>query len=296
MLVEAVQGFNDEHVALARFDGAQPVFYVEASGAPTLTMLKQAYDAQDEVGSYGKFESALRAHMQDGVQKRLSGGSQGRVLNGAMVWGQLAGNIGYIGISRMGEFSDNADTATDLAAIRAEMDRAIAGLANTKAVIVDVAINDGGYDLVSAEIAGSFADRRPAFTVRQRRPQGRTPSEWFVEPKGGAQYRKPVYLLTTDRTVSAGDTLALMMRELPNVTQVGQPTSGSMSNKLLKSLPGNFVVSLSNESYIDPRGNLYEGRGVPPKLALPVFSAGDPASLFGGHDAALERLIALAKR
>ncbi len=297
VLVEAIRGFNDEHVAVARFDGAQPVFYAEASGTPTLTMLKQAYGAQHEVDSYGEFESAWRANMQASIQARLSGGSHGRVLNGAMVWGQLAGNIGYIGISKMAEFSDNANTATDLAAIRAEMDRAIAGLANTKAIIVDVAVNDGGYDLVSAEIAGSFADqRRPAFTVRQRRPQGRAPSEWFIEPKGGVQYKRPVYLLTTDRTVSAGDTLALMMRELPNVTHVGQPSSGSMSNKLVKSLPGNFMVSLSNESYVDPRGNLYEGRGIPPKLALPVFVPGDPASLFGGYDAALDRLIALANR
>ena len=127
-------------------------------------------------------------------------------------------------------------------------------------------------------------------------PQGRQPQQWFVEPKGPRQYRKPVYLLTTDRTISAGDSLTLMMREIPHVTHVGQPTSGSMSDKLEKSLPGNFAISLSNESYVDPRGVLYEGRGIPPKVALQVFDPSDPASLTTGHAAAIDKVLSLITR
>jgi carboxyl-terminal processing protease len=207
------------------------------------------------------------------------------------------GSLEDFQLSQLAGFAEDSTPTVDLRLIRAEMDRAISALADTRAMIVDIAGNNGGYDEVSAEVASRFADaRRAAFTVRQHRPQGRQPQQWFVEPKGPRQYRKPVYLLTTDRTISAGDSLTLMMREIPHVTHVGQPTSGSMSDMLPKSLPGHFVVSISNESYVDPRGVLYEGRGIPPKLPLQVFDPADPATLFTGHEAAIDQLLALIAR
>lgn len=294
LLVEALSGFHDEHVSLLRLQGDVPVFAFDGGGGPTLAALHAAFERQSEEPSFGAFEAQWRRGLQSAMAARLTGGGAGRVLNGAMAWGRLPGNVGYIELSRMEGFSDDANTASDLKLVREEMDRAVAALADTRALIFDVAVNDGGYDVVSAEVAGRFADRRrPAFTVRQHRGQGRPDQSWFVEPKGPRQYLKPVYLLTTDRTVSAGDSLALMMRALPHVAQVGQPTSGSISNKLVKSLPGEFIVSFSNERYIDPQGVLYEGRGVPPKVALQVFDPSDAASLRSGHGAAIDRLLGL---
>lgn len=295
LLVEALSGFHDEHISLLRLQDDEPVFAFDGGGSPTLTALHEAFDRQSTEPSFGEFEAQWRRGLQAAMAARLTEGSAGRVLNGAMVWGRLPGNVGYIELSRMEGFSDDANTASDLQLVREEIDRAVAALADTQALIVDIAVNDGGYDVVSAEVAGRFADRRrPAFTVRQHRSQGRPDQSWFVEPKGPRQYLKPVYLLTTDRTVSAGDSLALMMRALPHVIQVGQPTSGSISNKLVKSLPGEFIVSFSNESYIDPNGMLYEGRGVPPRVALQVFDPLDPASLRLGHGQAIDQVVALS--
>jgi carboxyl-terminal processing protease len=294
VLAEAIRDFNDAHVSLIRFQGDQPVFQIDAANGPTLALLRRAFAEQSETASFDAFEAQWRQSLQGAVSRRLTGGSHGRVLNGAMVWGSLPGNIGYIELSRMADFSEQARTASDLELIRAEIDRAIAALAGTRALIFDIAVNDGGYDVVGAEVAGRFADsRRPAFHVRQHRPEGRPDQQWFVEPKGPLQYLKPVYLLTTDRTVSAGDSLALMMRQLPHVTLVGQPTSGSISNKLVKSLPGDFMVTFSNESYVDPQGVLYEGRGVPPDVPLQVFKPLEPASLYTGHGAAIDRVMGL---
>jgi len=294
VLVESLHDLNDEHVSLLRFTGDEPVFQFDAANSPTLKTLRDAFARQSAISSFAEFDAQWRQSQQASIAAHLIGGSEGRVLNGAMVWGKLPGNIGYIEMSRMEGFSDDANTASDLRLVRAEMDRAIAQLSDTQALIVDVAINDGGYDVVSAEVAGRFADiRRQAFTVHQHRSQGRPSQAWFVEPKGPHQYLHPVYLLTTDLTVSAGDSLALMMRVLPHVTQIGQPTSGSISNKLVKSLPGDFMVSFSNESYVDPKGFLYEGLGVPPKVMLQVFNPLDPASLSTGHGTAIDQVTAL---
>lgn len=296
VLVDALHDFNDEHVTLIRSRGDDETFEFSASNTPTMRMLKQAFSQQHDILDPADFEDSWKNALHESMRSSLAGGSNGRVLNGAMIWGKLPGNIGYIEISRMFGFAQGANLGKDVELIRAEMDRAILGLADAKAIIVDIAVNDGGYDHVSAEIAGSFADmRRLAFTVRQHRPQGREAQSWFIEPKGPRQYLKPVYLLTTDRTVSAGDTLTLMMRELPHVTHIGQATSGSMSDKLDKSLPGNFTVSLSNEIYADPRGVVYEGRGIPPKVPLVVFDPADPSSLYSGHDNAINKLIEIIR-
>jgi carboxyl-terminal processing protease len=298
VLASALSVLDDYHVSLSRYQQDELTSWSSPANAPTLRLERQAFAQQSVVSSVGEFQAQWRHGMQQAVSRRLVGGSNGRVLNNSMVWGRLPGNVGYIELSQLSSFSDKETPASDLRLIRAEMDRAIAALADTRAIIVDIAVNDGGYDWVSAEVAGRFADtRRPAFSVQRHRSEGRPAEQWFVEPRGPRQYLKPVYLLTTDRTVSAGDTLTLMMRELPHVTHVGQPTSGSISDMLNKPLPGGrFAVSLSFESYFDPRGVLYEGRGIPPKLPLQVFDPADPATLFTGHEAAIDQLLALIAR
>ncbi len=295
VLLKAIKGFNDHHLSLMHFDAkGERDFYADSAATPTILMLKQAFAAQTEVTDFDEFEAAWHDQRRQALAPQISGGSKGRVLNGAMVWGKLDGNIGYIEVARLAGFSEAGNAASDIQLIRAEMDRALSALAETKAIIVDIAVNDGGYDHVSAELAGSFADRRrAAFSVEQHRPQGRVTQQWFVEPRGAKQYLKPVYLLTSDRTVSAGDTLTLFMRELPHVTHVGQPTSGAMSNMLPKSLPGNFLITLSNEKYRDPRGELFEGRGIPPKVKLQVFDPTVADSLMTGHAKAMAALLAM---
>ncbi|MCV2363614.1 S41 family peptidase [Paucibacter sp. DJ1R-11] len=300
VLEEALEGFNDHHVSLIRFDAQGEVLhYSDSARTPTLLLLNQAFLAQNEVADLDSFSAQWQQHLWTQAGLRLSernGGDTAELLNGALQWGKLPGNVGYIALSRLSEFAEGSNGHQDVALIRAAMDRALLALADTKAMIVDIAVNDGGYDLVSAEVASSFADqRRATFSTTARRPEGRAPREWFIAPKGAKPYLKPVYLLTSDRTVSAGDTLALMMRTLPHVTQVGQATSGSMSDKLGKTLPGNFLVTLSHERSVDPQGVSYEVKGVPPKLALAVFDPKNPASLFSGHAAALDRVLAMIR-
>lgn len=296
VLTEALHDFNDYHVTLYRYKGDESIdalgTFLGTGNTPTMQMLRQAFAQQSEILSLDDFDAQWKERMRASMRPHLIPQGGTHALNDSMVWGTLPGNIGYVQLSRLAGFVEEDSPVADLKAIRAEMDKVIAALADTKAIILDIAVNDGGYDEFSAEVAGRFADRRRlAFTVQQHRPQGKKGEAWYVEPKGERQYLKPVYLLTTDRTVSAGDSLTLMMRELPHVTHVGQRTSGSMSDRLVKALPGNFGVGLSNESYFDAKGVLYEGRGIPPKVDLQVFYPSDPASLYTGHEAAIGKIM-----
>lgn len=295
VLTEALKDFNDVHTALIRWRDGMPSYALLSGNKPTVQLLRRAFEAQSKITDFLEFQASWKARVQQDLAPRLQGGSAGRVLGGTMTWGRLPGNVGYIEIGSMAEFSEPFDAHTDLALVRAEMDRALAALADTRALVVDVSLNTlGGLDQVSAEIAGSFTRNRVlGFTKQAHRPEGRPEQSWYVETKGVSTYTKPVYVLTSDLTVSAAETFTLMMRALPHVTLVGQPTSGSLSNALVKPLPGNFYVSLSNEVYRDPAGVAFEVSGIPPRIALPVFDPADPETLTTGHGRAIDRLLTM---
>ncbi|UXY15310.1 S41 family peptidase [Chitiniphilus purpureus] len=298
VLSEALGGFKDEHVALIQLDGNGARYRFIGGDTPTLRMLKAEAEAEAEAphadgDALLALEQRWRAQLQERVVKRLEQGSAVRAFGDGLIWGRLPGNVGYLAIGRLSEFRQGNDLRADVEAAGQEVDRVLAALADTKAMIVDVSLLlEGGHDAVGLEIAGRFADqRRLAFTKIAHRPQGVDAQSWYIAPKGERQYRKPVYLLTSDRTVSAGDTFALAMRELPQVTLVGQPTSGALSNALTKRLPGNFAVVFANEIYRDARGEVFEVRGVPPALPMTLFDPARPASLYTGHEEALSALL-----
>lgn len=294
VLSEAIKDFNDVHTALIRSHRGMLHYAFLSGKKPTTKLLRKAFEAQQEISDFLTFQEVWKAGVREQLTPILKDGS-GPVLGGTMVWGRLPGNVGYMEIGSMSEFSSPYSAKTDIAMARAEMDRALAALSDTRALIVDVSLNSlGGLDQVSAELAGSFARMRLlGFTKQAHRPQGRSEQSWYVEPKGTEPYIKPVYLLTSDLTVSAAETFTLMMRALPQVIQVGQTTAGSLSNSLVKPLPGNFFISLSNEVYRDSAGVAFEATGIPPRTNLMVFDPSDPAALETGHRRAIDRLLSI---
>ncbi len=118
----------------------------------------------------------------------------------------------------------------------------------------------------------------------------RTPQPVFIEPRSSLSFAGPVYVLTSDVTVSAAEVLTLSLRALPNVTHVGSKTHGALSDVLEKKLPNGWRVTLSNEVYLDHEGVSWEGRGIPPEHEWQVFDLTNP---FSGHLRSVERIIAL---
>jgi carboxyl-terminal processing protease len=295
VLAGALQGFNDAHTNLFATTGA-PLAFNAGGESPTLTAMGAAFQAQTALPDFGAFVAAWTQSLDQQVAARLTGGS-GPVLNGLVTWGRLPGNVGYLRVTAMDAYTGagvpGSQALANMALIGAEVDRALAQLADTRAMILDVAHNGGGEDAVSWEIAGRFTDRkRLAFTARFHRPQGMGDDVWTIEPRGPKQYLKPVYLLTSDLTASAAEGFTLMMRALPNVVHSGQSTQGVFSEVVPKHLPGGrFAVTLSTERIVDAAGQLFEGRGIPPTLPVPLFDPAAPETLLTGHAAAIDQLL-----
>lgn len=191
------------------------------------------------------------------------------------VWyGELKGKIGYVVVFAMGGFEDDDVTMQDNAASAHKVFQEIAhAFKDMRGVIVDLRTNQGGYDTVSLELAGLFAARSgTAFTKRAHRAA--TPAYAVsLSPTAPLRLTKPVAVLVSEHTVSAGETATVAFRTLPNATLIGQPTQGALSDVLEKKLPNGWTFTLSNEVFAMAEGTIPEGPGVAPHIATQAPAA-----------------------
>jgi C-terminal processing protease CtpA/Prc len=78
--------------------------------------------------------------------------------------------------------------------------------------------------------------------------------------------------MTSASTSSAAETFAMSMRQRANTTLVGEATAGGFSDGLDKVLPHGTEFSLSNEFYLTPDNEEFEGVGVPVDIEQAFFT------------------------
>jgi carboxyl-terminal processing protease len=130
----------------------------------------------------------------------------------------------------------------------------------------------GGNDEFAYEVADRFAEKKSIGMFKKNRKGGYEDfgeaETWYLEPKGKPNFLKPVIVLTNDKTVSAGDVFALIMKELPNVKIIGENTRGIYSDMYGFELPNKWLVSLSNQRYYNAKMICYEGSGTPVDITV----------------------------
>ncbi|MCF0064773.1 S41 family peptidase [Dyadobacter sp. LJ419] len=195
-------------------------------------------------------------------------------------YGKLSADIGYI---HVGSFQDK------FSVYEKSIDKAINALSSTKGIVFDIRDHKGGSDHVSKYIAGRFAKSKKLFMTSKKRngprhDQFEAALNWYVEPTGKTQYTKPVILLTTATTVSAGETFTFAMRENDNVTHLGTTTAGAFSDVIAHQLPNGWIITVGIGDYRGSDGKSYEGRGIMPK----IISENQKSDVLNGVDKTLE--------
>ena len=290
---ELLLPLRDAHIKIeATIEGEELVY----DGNPGKTDLaitawaeRTGTDPQKAVGLF------RRSYWFDDIRDGLLGGVGTITANGRIQYGMAAPDIGYLAVVSMGGFvNGEADTAREeLKVLDLAMDGALSLFEekHARAVILDLSLNTGGYDFVGLAVAERFAaERQLAFLRRAGDEPAGKDFAIYVEPSGGRRFTGSVYVLTSDLTKSAGEVAVLALRALANVTHVGERTRGAFSTVLTKHLPNGWVLSLSNEIYTDAAGVLWEGQGVEPEVAIPIF---DPANPLVGHRGAVRAVMEL---
>lgn len=279
VMAELLRGIDDLHTILVGdVDGRE--FEIQGQRGAHFNRLRQRFEQQPHRELFLDWLQSWIAEERTQADAQLLPGSRRSALDGRVVWGRLPGGVGYLAVTAMGGYGDSDEA--NRAAAGGAVDQALAELQDTRSLVFDIAHNLGGLDVVSAEIAARFADReRLAYRKHPYANPRVQPQPLRVAPAGQSRYLKPVYLLTSEFTCSAGETFTMMMRALPQVTQVGQPTQGIFSDGLAKFLPNGWTLSLSNEVYRDASGESYEARGLPPAMSLAVYPARASAGSYG---------------
>lgn len=234
------------------------------------------------------------ARLQPFVCKEFLNNASKTAGNGAINWGFVEPDIGYLNVLKLFGLADThvSRTATtlphyrydharmleqDLQALESILDQVMTDFARARAIILDIRINGGGFDRLGMAIANRFcAADTLGFTKEGRCGDGFMAAQHFhINPTSRPSFQGPVYVLTSARTASAGEILTLCMRALPDVTLVGEPTTGILSDNLAKTLPNGWVTSISNEIYRAHDGEIFEKSGVPVDVPVRVFQSGN---------------------
>lgn len=229
-----------------------------------------------------------------------------------LTWGLLREDLAYLRVNSMDPSGDDStsdsssDSDTDLnpseldvsiaRALDTALDDAMQSLLGSGALVLDVRLNEGGWDVFAMHIAARFAEKESiAFSKyawrRDKKDAKTSASETWLKPSPEFLPRwpvdRPVLLLLSGATCSAAEVFALTMRGLHNCHCIGEPTCGSFSDEMEHRLSNGWRYTLSNEVYTAPDGRVFEACGVPVDLFVPQFSCTD-------KDQTLDLLVARA--
>jgi len=185
------------------------------------------------------------------------------------------------------------------------MDKILEEISGTKACILDIRFNGGGFDGVGMEIVKSFAQQEGiAFVKNTRLGEGFTrPQSIEIQPMAHA-YSRPLFLLTSYQSASAAESFSMAMKALsPDLQIIGSPTNGIFSDMIEKKLPNGWDYALSTEVYANTNGVNYEGKGIQPDYAIEYKKKGywfydqiKTETLLHKKDTAIDKVLKLLKQ
>lgn len=260
---------NDNHLNLYPTNGTLPVFpggvLRYEDGNLTILKVQEDYDLE--------------------VAKKYTTDYQQVTEN--IGYGKLPNNLYYINLKGTDGLKD----------VEKQMEKITSAIANAHGVVVDIRGFYGGYDPVSQYIAGCFATSKKTYMTTRKRngPKHTDFTEtltWEASPNTSKPYTKPVLLLTSRFTQSAGETFELAMKQFEHVKTLGDTTAGSFSDNPNFDLYNGWMFSVSVGDYRASDGKSYEGIG----LAPDTFAKTTKDELLNGKDSTLEKAIELLSK
>jgi C-terminal processing protease CtpA/Prc len=196
----------------------------------------------------------------------------------------LEGNVGLLDLRAFGP--------AELRPVRDAVAAAMDSLAGTGALIIDLRRNTGGDPGMVQLLASYLFGPEPVqLSSIYSRPRDNTMEFWTRRELSGARYgpERPVYVLTSSRTFSAGEAFAYDLQHLRRAIIVGETTAGGAHPAEFSPVGRNLALRLPTSRAINPvTGTNWEGTGVQPDVAT-------DAALDTAHAAALRAILATTR-
>ncbi len=201
-------------------------------------------------------------------------------------YGMLNGNVGYIHITHF-----NEDNMMD------DFPSVMASFVETDGLIIDVRNNTGGdHDKVGA-VVSMFIELQMAWPLAFEADRVLFEPWPAMQPNGfHYQYVNPVVVLINGASLSSGELFPEVMKQLPNVTVVGDTTAGAGCNdrgvfRGDRRLPSGKLIHIPTGCICRYDGTPWELVGIAPDIRV-VQTEEDVAQ---GFDRQLEYAIGLLR-
>ena len=172
----------------------------------------------------------------------------------------LPGNLGYL----------KFNSFPDLTVCGADFRKALAGVGNAHALIFDLRDNTGGFPETVAEVAAPLFDR----TVAWYNPRSRASATMLKPAAGSTLSNKPVYILTSSRTLSGAEQFTYNLKMLKRATIVGDTTGGGAHVGAFHRVDEHFGVGIPETKITNPYGGPdWDGIGVEPDVKVKAAEA-----------------------
>jgi tetratricopeptide (TPR) repeat protein len=172
----------------------------------------------------------------------------------------LTRNIGYLDIRSFEPFELARDKAL----------YALHFIENTDAVIIDLRNNVGGNPTMVQFLCSYFFDKPVHLNSIYWRRGDYTEEFWTMDSIGiRKRPNVPVYILTSDKTFSAGEEFAYNLKILKRAILVGETTAGGANPGYTFRINENFNIFIPTGRSINPvTGTNWEGKGVEPNIQI----------------------------
>jgi hypothetical protein len=181
----------------------------------------------------------------------------------------LRPNIGYLKFDFFGDPEICAPTAS----------AAMNFLADSDKLILDLRDNNGGRGEMVEFIASYLFAGRTHLSDIFRRADKVTTESWTLPSVPGRKFvDKPVFVLMSKRTFSAGEGLAYVLKDLKRATLVGETTVGGSGTIEFKPIDDHFLIVVPTGRVISPITKTdWAGTGVEPDVKVAAAEALDVA-------------------
>jgi hypothetical protein len=204
-------------------------------------------------------------------------------------------NVGYMHYS---SFSRNVSTSLmNYLVLKIENRNVNTKRTIAEGLIIDVRGNGGGSVRNAFTIANRFARERQHiadwyYKSGPGHDEFYDPVPKFIEFEGDEDYPyiKPIVILTNRSCYSATNMFVSMMKQLPNVTVIGDRTGGGGGLPINDELPNGWIYRFSSTRTLEPDGTNIEF-GVEPHFYVDM----NPADEAAGIDTILEYAINFIK-
>jgi len=195
--------------------------------------------------------------------------------------GRLPCDIGYIDLHEFGRPGQ----------VKSRIEAAMVLLADTRGLIIDLRRMHGGDPDTVMLFASYFYDQRTHLNDIWYREDGKLEERWTTDTVPGIKYggARPVYVLTSADTFSAGEDFAYALKNNGRATLVGETTGGGAHPGNLRRLTAHFQMNVPSGRAINPvTRSDWEGVGVAPDVPVAAKKALDVAQV-----AILKKMLAV---